>query len=194
MRPKFFRTPEAFRAWLEKNHATKKELYVGFYKKATGKPSITWPEAVDQALCFGWIDGVRKRVDETSYMNRFTPRTSRSTWSAVNIARAKELKRRGLMTPAGLAAFERRSEDAARSYSYERATATLDPAFEKAFRADEKAWAFFEGRAPSYKKAVIWWVVSAKREETRRRRLDNLIAESRHGRLVGAFARPTGKA
>lgn len=189
MRPKFFKTPEDFRAWLEKNHATKKELFVGFYKKASGKPSITWPEAVDQALCFGWIDGVRKSIDEDSYMNRFTPRTSRSSWSAVNIDRAKELERLGLMTPAGRAAFERRSEERSRIYSYERANARLDPAMEKMFRSNKKAWSFFDSRPPSYKKAVVWWVVSAKKEETRRRRLETLISDSAAGRLVGAFAR-----
>ena len=190
MKPKFFKTQAEFRAWLEKNHVAKDELWVGFHKKASGKPTITWPEAVDVALCFGWIDGVRKRVDETSYTNRFTPRRPRSNWSAVNIARVKELKKLGLMTPAGLAAFERRSEDRSRTYSYERANAQLDPEFVEEFRAKKKAWAFFEGRPPSYKRAVIWWVMSAKREETRRRRLKTLIDDSAEGRLVSPFARP----
>ena len=193
MRPVFFKTPSEFRAWLERNHATRDELFVGFYKKASGKPSITWPEAVDQALCFGWIDGVRRSIDEISYMNRFTPRRARSVWSAVNIERAKELKRRGLMTPAGLAAFERRSEEKSRIYSYERKNARLDPASEKAFRADKKAWAFFESQAPSYRKAAIWWVISAKKEETRQRRLATLIADSNEGRQLAAFARPVTK-
>ena len=115
MRPRFFKTQSEFRAWLEKNHATRDELWVGLHKKASGKPSITWPEAVDVALCFGWIDGIRKSIDETSYMNRFTPRRARSNWSAVNIGRVKELKRQGLMTPAGLAAFERRSRERSRA-------------------------------------------------------------------------------
>jgi uncharacterized protein YdeI (YjbR/CyaY-like superfamily) len=190
VKPKFFKTPAEFRVWLEKNHATKQELYVGFHKKSSGKPSMTWPEAVDEALCFGWIDGVRKKVDETSYMNRFTPRRPRSNWSAINIARVKELKKAGLMTPAGLAAFGRRSEERSRVYSYERDNARLDPEFEKLFRANEKGWAFFESRPPSYKKTVIWWVVSAKKEETRRRRLETLIEDSAAGRLVSAFARP----
>jgi uncharacterized protein YdeI (YjbR/CyaY-like superfamily) len=193
MRLKFFETQAEFRAWLEKNHATKTELYVGFHKKSSGKPSITWPEAVDAALCFGWIDGVRKSIDETSYANRFTPRRPGSNWSAVNINRVKELKKRGLMTPAGLAAFERRDEGRALAYSYERANARLDPAMEEAFRANEKAWAFFEARPPSYRKAVTWWVVSAKKEETRQRRLRTLIQDSAEGRLVGAFARPASR-
>jgi uncharacterized protein YdeI (YjbR/CyaY-like superfamily) len=193
MRLKFFETQAEFRAWLEKNHATKTELYVGFHKKSSGKPSITWPEAVDVALCFGWIDGVRKSIDETSYANRFTPRRRGSNWSAVNINRVKELKKTGLMTPAGLAAFERRDEGRALAYSYERANARLDPAMEEAFRANEKAWAFFEARPPSYRKAVTWWVVSAKKEETRQRRLRTLIQDSAGERLVGVFARPASR-
>lgn len=179
--------------WLEKNHATHKEIYVGFYKKSTGKPSITWPEAVDQALCFGWIDSVRNSIDEDSYMNRFTPRATRSTWSAVNIARVGALEKQGLMTPAGLAAYERRSEERSRIYSYERKNAKLDAPSEKLFRSNKKAWAFFEARPPSYRKAVAWWVTSAKREETRRRRLAALISASEDGELVGAFARPPAK-
>jgi uncharacterized protein YdeI (YjbR/CyaY-like superfamily) len=190
VKPRFFKTPAEFRAWLEKNHATKQELYVGFHKKSSGKPSMTWQEAVDEALCFGWIDGVRKKVDETSYTNRFTPRRPRSNWSAINIARVKELKKEGRMTPAGLAAFDRRSEERSRVYSYERSNARLEPEFEKHFRANKPAWAFFESRPPSYRKTVIWWVVSAKKEETRRRRLETLIEDSAEGRLVSAFARP----
>jgi uncharacterized protein YdeI (YjbR/CyaY-like superfamily) len=189
-RPKFFKTPSAFRAWLEKNHETRTELWVGLYKKASGKPSITWPEAVDQALCFGWIDGVRKSIDDEAYMNRFTPRTPRSTWSAVNIARVKELRELGLMTPAGEAAFARGSEERSRVYSYERATARLDRAAERKFRADRKAWAFFEAQPPSYKKAAVWWVVSATREETRARRLATLIEDSGNGRRIAPMRRP----
>lgn len=190
MKPKFFKTQSEFRAWLEKNHATKDELYVGLYKKASGKPSITWPEAVDEALCFGWIDGVRKSIDETSYMNRFTPRRRGSNWSERNIKRVKELRKLGLMTPAGIAAFDRRSEEKARTYSYERERARLEPAQEKAFRANKKAWTFFESRATSYNRAVIWWVVSGKKEETRQRRLQKLIEDSAEERLVSAFVSP----
>ena len=190
MKPKFFKTQSAFRAWLEKNHATKDELYVSLYKKASGKPSITWPEAVDEALCFGWIDGVRKSIDETSYMNRFTPRRRGSNWSERNIKRVKELRKLGVMTPAGLAAFDRRAEEKARTYSYEREKARLEPAQEKTFRANKKAWTFFESRSPSYKRAVMWWVVSAKKEETRQRRLEKLIDDSAEERLVSAFVSP----
>jgi uncharacterized protein YdeI (YjbR/CyaY-like superfamily) len=192
-RPIFFKTPSEFRAWLEKNHATKKELLVGFFKKSTGKPSITWPEAVDEALCFGWIDGVRKSIDDSRYTIRFTPRTARSVWSAVNIKRAKELKKQGLMRPAGMAAFARRSEEKSRIYSYERKYAALGPAFEQQFRANKRAWAFFESQPPSYKKAAIWWVISAKREETRLRRLDTLIKDSSRGQTVSPFRRPNAK-
>jgi uncharacterized protein YdeI (YjbR/CyaY-like superfamily) len=174
-RPIFFKTPSEFRAWLEKNHATKKELLVGFYKKSSGKPSITWPEAVDEALCFGWIDGVRKSIDDARYTIRFTHRTAQSVWSAVNIKRAKELKKQGLMHPAGIAAFANRSEEQSRIYSYERKHAALDPALEQRFRANKRAWEFFQSQPPSYRKAAVWWVISAKREETKLRRLDALI-------------------
>jgi uncharacterized protein YdeI (YjbR/CyaY-like superfamily) len=190
MKPRFFKTPAELRAWFEKNHATKDELYVGLYKKSSGKPSITWPETVDEALCFGWIDGIRKSIDDTSYMNRLTPRRPRSNWSAINIERVKELTRQGRMTPAGLAAFERRSEERSRVYSYERENARLDAEQEKRFRTNKTAWEFFESRPPSYRKAVIWWVVSAKREETRTRRLETVIQDSAEGRLISAFARP----
>jgi uncharacterized protein YdeI (YjbR/CyaY-like superfamily) len=190
MRPTFFKKQADFRTWLEKNHDKKRELLVGFYKKASGKPSMSWPEAVDEALCFGWIDGVRRRVDDTRYTIRFTPRTTRSTWSAVNIKRA-ELKKRGLMLPAGIAAFEKRSEDRSRIYSYERKNAALDPAFEKRFRANKKAWAFFESQTASYKRAAVWWVISAKREETRLRRLDKLIEVSSQGQAIPPLAPPS---
>lgn len=166
---------------------------MGFFKKSTGKPSITWPEAVDEALCFGWIDGVRKSIDDSRYTIRFTPRTARSVWSAVNIKRAKELKKQGLMRPAGMAAFARRSEEKSRIYSYERKYAALGPAFEQQFRANKRAWAFFESQPPSYKRAAIWWVISAKREETRLRRLDTLIKDSSRGQTVSPFRRPNAK-
>jgi uncharacterized protein YdeI (YjbR/CyaY-like superfamily) len=192
MKPTFFATPSAFRAWLEKNHDSAQELWVGFYKKASGKPSITWPEAVDAALAFGWIDSVRKSVDEISYTNRFTPRRPGSTWSAVNVKRVKELTRLGLMRPAGLKAFDARKEDKSGIYSYEqRHEASLNAAQQREFRANKQAWNFFQRQPPSYRTAAVWWVVSAKREETRRNRLARLIEDSSQGSRVLPLARPT---
>ena len=186
VKPIFFASAAELREWLEKNHASATELLVGFYKRGSGKPSITWQELVDEELCFGWIDGVRKGIDETSYANRITPRKSRSTWSAINIARAKELMRLGRMHPAGVKAFERRTDERSAIYSYEqRKTATLDPIAQRSFRANQKAWAFFQSQAPSYQRAAIWWVISAKREETLKTRLATLIGDSARGRRVG---------
>jgi uncharacterized protein YdeI (YjbR/CyaY-like superfamily) len=177
MEPTFFATPADFRAWLERHHDSESELVVGFYKKGSGRPSITWPEAVDQALCFGWIDGVRRRVDDISYCNRFTPRKPRSTWSALNVKRMKELVEQGLVATAGLAAFERRGDDRTAIYSYEQRTdARLDPDQERRLRADDRASGFFDAQPPSYRRAAIHWVTSAKRPETRERRLAQLIA------------------
>lgn len=191
MEPIFFETPADFRAWLEEHHADRSELLVGFHKKGTGRPSLTWPESVDQALCFGWIDGVRRSLDEHSYTIRFTPRKARSTWSAINIRRAGELIEAGLMTPAGLAALERRSDDRSRIYAYEqRAQAKLDPAAEKEFRANRKAWAFFSEQAPWYRRNATYWVISAKKEETRRKRLRTLIEDSAAGRTLRHLTRP----
>jgi uncharacterized protein YdeI (YjbR/CyaY-like superfamily) len=177
----FFETPSEFRKWLEENHHAEKELWVGFYKKGSGKPSMTWPEAVDQALCFGWIDGIRKSIDVESYTNRFTPRKPGSTWSAVNIKRVGELAELGLMRPAGLAAFEKRDEKKAQLYSYEQANSKLDEPYERQFRANQGAWSFFQAQAPSYRRSAYWWIMSAKREETRQRRLAILIEESQKG-------------
>jgi uncharacterized protein YdeI (YjbR/CyaY-like superfamily) len=191
MQPRFFATPSEFRAWLEKHHATAKELLVGFHKKGSGKPSITWPEAVDEALSFGWIDGVRRSIDDVSYTNRFTPRTTRSTWSERNIERAKELIAEGRMSPAGRKAFEARTDDRSAIYSYEqRGQAKLGRAFERQFRANTKAWAFFQSQSPGYRTTATYWVVSAKREETRRRRLATLIDDSAHGRTVRPLTSP----
>jgi uncharacterized protein YdeI (YjbR/CyaY-like superfamily) len=163
-----------------------------FHKKGTGRPSITWPEAVDQALCFGWIDGVRRSLNDSSYTIRFSPRKTRSNWSAVNVKRFGELRKLGLMHPAGLAAFERRAEERSGIYSYEqRHTATLDEAQECRFRANRRAWDFFQSQPASYRMAAVWWVVSAKREETRLRRLDTLIEDSARGRTVPPLTRPT---
>ena len=181
----FFESPSEFRDWLEENHDKEKELWVGFYKKGSDKPSITWPEAVDQALCFGWIDGIRKSIDESSYTNRFTPRRRDSTWSAVNIKRVGELTELGLMQPAGLKAFEERDEKKAQLYSYERAESKLDEAYERQFRQNERAWAFFESQAPWYRRTSTWWIMSAKKEETRLRRLAALIEASERGEKLG---------
>jgi uncharacterized protein YdeI (YjbR/CyaY-like superfamily) len=189
--PTFFATPSEFRAWLEENHARIPELSVGFYKTGSGRPSITWPEAVDQALCFGWIDGVRRGIDDVSYMIRFTPRKTKSFWSAVNIKRVGELAALGQMTAAGTGAFEQRAGERSGVYSYEQAkTVRLDDAYEQRFRANEQAWSHFASQAPSYQRAAIWWVVGAKREETRLRRLAALIEDSERGRAVAPLTRP----
>ena len=176
MKAKFFATPEKFRAWLEKHHATEKELLVGFYRKDSGKPSITWPESVDEALCVGWIDGVRRTIDETSYSIRFTPRSPKSKWSAVNIKRVGELTKLGRMKPTGLAVFEKRAASQQDGYSYERKDAHLDAAMEKTFRANKAAWTYWEAQPPGYRRLLSWYVISAKREETRAKRLAHLIA------------------
>ena len=189
--PLYFPKPADFRAWLEKNHATEAELAVGFYKKDSGKPSITWPESVDQALCFGWIDGVRRSLGDTAYMIRFTPRKPGSTWSAVNIGRVQELTAAGLMHPAGLEAFQRRSQEKSAVYSYEqRHAAAFDAAGERRFRAKRKAWDFFQKQPPGYRRLATHWVMSAKREETRAARLGRLISDSAEGKRILELARP----
>lgn len=171
-KPKFFATPADWRAWLEKHHADAEEFWVGFYKRDSGRPSITWPESVDGALCFGWIDGVRKSIDAVSYKIRFTPRKPRSIWSAINIKRANELSKAGLMHATGLAAFEKRGADRSAIYAYEqRKTAKLPPLFEKQFRKNSNAWKFFLSQPPWYRRTCTYWVISAKREETRVNRL-----------------------
>jgi uncharacterized protein YdeI (YjbR/CyaY-like superfamily) len=185
MSRRFFATAAAFRKWLERHHGSERELFVGFYKRGTGRPSLTWPESVDEALCFGWIDGVRRRIDEESYEIRFTPRKAESTWSRVNVERMAELERAGRVAPAGRAAFARRSEKRSGTYSYEqRHRAKLDAASERRFRAARAAWKWFEAQAPGYRRTAIFWVVSAKREETRRRRLEQLIECSAAGRAI----------
>ncbi|MCT9930969.1 YdeI/OmpD-associated family protein [Planotetraspora sp. A-T 1434] len=190
MEPTFFATPDELRAWFSANHVTESELWVGYYKKGTRKPSITWPESVDQALCFGWIDGVRKSVDEHSYKIRFTPRKPRSIWSAVNIAKVGELTEAGLMQPAGLKAFENRAEDRSAVYSHEqRQPAELPEEFEAEFRANPAAWEWFESRPAWYRRASTHWVVSAKREDTRRRRLAQLIDDSANARTIPSLTR-----
>jgi uncharacterized protein YdeI (YjbR/CyaY-like superfamily) len=191
MGPVFFATPADFRAWLEANHEKQAELLVGFYKVGSGRPSITWPESVDEALCFGWIDGVRRSLDAKSYTIRFTPRQPRSNWSAINIKRVEELRAAGKMTEAGLRAFEQRSDDKSAVYSYEqRQNAKLPPEFEARFQASSEAWSYFQAQPPWYRRTATYWVTSAKREETRRRRLDTLIADSAAGRSIGPLTRP----
>lgn len=173
---KFFPTPAAFRRWLEKNHATATELRVGYYKKHTEKPSITWPESVDQALCYGWIDGIRRRVDDSTYTVRFTPRRRGSIWSTVNIGRAKALIAGGQMQPAGLAAYKARKENKSGIYSYEQRQVDLPEEYSRVLKKNKTAWTFFQAQSPSYRKQVFWYVVSAKTESTRLKRLDAIIA------------------
>jgi uncharacterized protein YdeI (YjbR/CyaY-like superfamily) len=185
----FFERPAGFRAWLEANHTTEAELLVGFYKVSSGKPSITWPESVDQALCYGWIDGIRKRIDDESYTIRFTPRRKGSTWSLVNTRRALELIEEGLMQPAGLAAFEVRDPARTEEYSYESRSQGLDEAFEAEFRANAAAWAYWQSQPPHYRKGSAYWVMSAKREETRQKRLATLIADSAAERWISLYRR-----
>lgn len=183
--PTFFATAKDFRGWLRTHHADTAELWVGFHRKASGRPSMTWPESVDEALCVGWIDGLRKTVDATSYKIRFTPRRATSTWSAVNIARVAELTRAKRMRPAGQRAFRERSEAKSGIYAYEqRERATFDAAAEKLFRANTKAWKFFQTQPAGYRKTATWWVISAKREATRAKRLATLIATSESGRRI----------
>lgn len=183
--PIFFATPAAFRKWLKKNHGSCREQWIGFHRKASGRPSITWPESVDEALCVGWIDGLRKTIDAESYKIRFTPRKKESNWSAVNIARVKELTEQGRMQPAGLAAFARRTEAKSGIYAYEnRKNAVFDKADEKRFRSNAKAWEFFQRQPPSYRQNVIWALATAKKAETRQRKLERLISESEAGRRI----------
>lgn len=189
--PLFFATPAELRRWFEKNHATAKEASIGYYKRDSGVPSITWPESVDQALCFGWIDGVRNGIDDKRYRIRFTPRKTTSIWSTINIGRVKELTKLGLMKPAGLAAFEARSEKKSGVYSFEQAEASkLPAAFAKQLKANPKASAFFEAQPPWYQRSVTHWIVSAKKDETKEKRLADLIACSAAGRTVAPFTRP----
>ncbi|NML69749.1 bacteriocin-protection protein [Chryseobacterium sp. RP-3-3] len=183
MTPIFFATPEDFRKWLGEHHMKEKEVLVGFYKKGTGKASMNWSESVDQALCFGWIDGVRRSIDAESYYNRFTPRKPNSNWSIINIKKVEELTKAGLMTPEGQKAFEARKEEKTGIYSHEKEL-ILDSAYEKEFKTHHNAWEFFEKQAPSYKKTIIHWLMSAKQEKTRLSRLEKVINESEHSRRL----------
>jgi uncharacterized protein YdeI (YjbR/CyaY-like superfamily) len=192
LNPVFFATAAELAAWLEEHHESKDELWVGLYKKASGKPSVVWPEVVEQCLRYGWIDGVRRSIDGESYANRITPRRRGSNWSAVNVAKVEELKARGLMKPAGLRAYEARTSERTGVYSFERANAELPPEFEQRFRAEEQAWAWFERRPPGYRRSATHWVISAKRPETRERRLLQLIECSSLQRKVPPLA-PRGE-
>jgi uncharacterized protein YdeI (YjbR/CyaY-like superfamily) len=185
----FFATPAEWRAWLDQHHESAREVAVGFWKKGSGKASMTWPESVDEALCFGWIDGVRRSLGDDAYTIRFTPRKARSTWSAVNVRRARELIALGRMTPAGLTAFEGRADDRTGVYSYEQRAADLEGDYAERMRANRRAWEFFQSRPPSYRKAAAWWVTSAKKEETRLKRLATLIDDSARGRTIAPLTR-----
>jgi uncharacterized protein YdeI (YjbR/CyaY-like superfamily) len=185
----FFKTQPDFRRWFEKHHDSSEELLVGFYKKGSGLPSITWPESVDEALCFGWIDGIRRSIDDISYTIRFTPRKPTSTWSAINTRRAQELIDQGLMRPAGLAAFQLRKEYKSGIYSYEQRCEKLPEPYEKVIKRNKAAWAFFQAQSPWYRRTVWWWLVSAKKEETRLKRLATLIEDSANGRAIAGFKR-----
>src|SRR6266699_5564039 len=192
-KPQFFPTPADFRARLEAHHDKFQELFVGFHKKDSGKPSITWPESVQVALCFGWIDGVRKSIDETSYTIRFTPRKPTSTWSAINIKYVQELTKKGLMHPAGLKAFAARNEKKSAIYSYEqRKSAQFTREQAKQFRANKPAWEFFRAQPPWYQRVTTYWVISAKKEETKRKRLALLIKNSQNRRSMRQLT-PTKK-
>jgi uncharacterized protein YdeI (YjbR/CyaY-like superfamily) len=180
----FFETADEFAAWLEKHGAHKSELIVGYYKQGTQRGSMTWPESVDEALCFGWIDGVRKRIDEHCYQIRFTPRKPQSIWSAINVERVRVLTAEGRMRAAGLQAYSHRSEKKSKIYSYEQKTATLEPSDEARFRKAKAAWKFFEAQPRSYRQLVVWRIVSAKRPETRERRLAALIEASQEQRRL----------
>ena len=187
MTVKFFKKPADFRKWLETHHAAATEQWVGFYKQGSGKASITWPQSVDEALCFGWIDGLRKGIDEVSYKIRFTPRKASSTWSSVNIKRVGELTEQGLMQPAGLKAFAARRENKSGIYSYEQRSPELPADYAKQLKNNPTAWKFFVAQPASYKKAANWWVVSARQEETRLKRLAKLIDHSANGRRIPQF-------
>lgn len=185
----FFATPDEWRSWLAENHEQAQEVWVGYYKTNSGKPSLTWSQSVDEALCFGWIDGVRYSIDEISYKIRFTPRRPGSNWSAVNIKKVEEMIARGRMTPAGLKAYEARKPDKSGVYSYEQARPQLDPAYEEELRGNAAAWQFFQSQPAWYRRTAGHWVMEAKREETRRKRLATLIEDSAQGKTIGPLTR-----
>lgn len=187
----FFTSSQELRSWFETNHETAKELWLGYHRRRTGRPSVTWRDVVDQELCFGWIDSVRYSLDDDRSAQRITPRRKRSVWSAINIRRFEELDRQGLVHPAGRAAFEARDEARSRIYSYENRATALDEARESEFRRHRSAWTFFESQAPWYRRTASYWVMSAKRDETRDRRLSVLIAHSKKGERIPPLRRPS---
>ena len=187
--PTYFATPEHFRRWLAKHHASADELWVGYWKKATEVASVTWPETVDEALCFGWIDGLRKTVDAERYKIRFTPRRAGSLWSAVNLRRVAALIEEGRMRPPGLSAYEARQPEKSGRYSFEQKNAAFTAAQRRRFQEEPDAWAFFQSQPPGYRKMATWWVISAKREQTRARRLETLIADSAAGSRIAQLRR-----
>jgi uncharacterized protein YdeI (YjbR/CyaY-like superfamily) len=189
--PLFFSSQSLLRSWFEKNHKKKSELWLGFYKVGSGKPSVTWPESVDEAICFGWIDGIRKSLGEDSYVIRFTPRKPKSIWSVVNINKVSTLTKSGMMKPEGLAAFAKREDKRSAIYAFEQKTIELGSVFEKKFKANKKAWALFGKQAPWYRKTAIWWVISAKQELTRLKRLEELIRDSEQGLMLKQHRRPS---
>lgn len=186
--PRFFAGPAEFRAWLEAHHGTAAELWVGFHKKSTGRPSLTWPESVAEALCFGWIDGIVHRYDDDSFAQRYTPRQAKSTWSRVNIGHVERLIREGRMTPAGLAAFQARDAARTGAYSFEPRRWALAPAMLKRFRSDAAAWAFFQAQPAGYRRGIAHWVMSAKRDETRARRFEAVLACAASGRRINPLS------
>jgi uncharacterized protein YdeI (YjbR/CyaY-like superfamily) len=189
MEPVYFPSPEDMRDWLVRHGDDADELLVGFWRTSTGRAGLTWPQSVDEALCAGWIDGIRRKVDDERYTVRFTPRRPSSNWSAVNLARAEQLIAEGRMRPAGLRAFEARVQERTGTYSYEQRPPELQGEYAEEMRGTPAAWQFFNSQPPSYRRAAIWWVVSAKKEETRRRRLATLIEDCAHGRRLAMLRR-----
>ena len=193
MKPIFFKKPSHLRKWFEKNAETATQLLVGFYKIGSGKPSINWSQSVDEALCFGWIDSVRNTIDDESYCIRFTPRKTKSIWSAVNIKKVEELKKLGLIKPKGLELFNNKDENKLNTYSFERSVVELSREFEKKFKTNKKAWKFFQQMVPSYKKPAINWVMSAKQEATKLSRLATLIKDSEEEKKIKPLDYPKKK-
>ena len=188
MKVTYFKSPSDFQQWLVTNHASATELWLGFYKKDSGKGGLTYTEALDEALCFGWIDGIKKRVDELSFTQRFTPRRFKSNWSLINIRHVERLKRAGRMKPAGLNAFASRTGARSGVYSFENKPRRLSPKLERQFESDKTAWEFFQQQPPGYRRVAIFWVMSAKQEATRQRRLAQLLSDSKQSRRLGVVA------
>jgi uncharacterized protein YdeI (YjbR/CyaY-like superfamily) len=187
--PQFFSSIRELRAWFKKNHKKEKELWIGFYKKNSGLSSVSYPEAVDTALCFGWIDGIRKSINDVSYTNRFTPRNPKSNWSNINIKKAEELIKLGVMEPAGLTAFKKRKDTKTGIYSFEKEEIILNEDYRIIFMKNKKAWKYFEAQPPSYKKTAVHWVISARKEETRLKRLEILISSSENQERIPLLRR-----